>query len=509
MKGTTKEKNNKPTKEELIQLRKQFDLFEKEKGRTSLQGFTAYTKEDYTFVWFHKLICYYLDKLERGEIRKLMIFLPPQHGKSELSSRRFPAYCLGRNPKLKIALASYGADLSQGFSRDVQSIIDTPRYRELFPDTKLNVVGVDEAKGERKTDSFFETVGHKGFVKAVGVKGSLTGSRVDIGIIDDPFKDRQEATSKTIRDRVWMWYQDVFLLRLHNNSRQLMLFTRWHEDDLAGRILDPNNEYYDEEEAKEWTVIALPAIKESTKPIPQAIDVRDPREIGEALWEEMHGRTKYERMSRINPTGYNSLAQQRPTAEEGNKLKRDWFEIKDERELPFSLNSITPDYFIDGAFTEKTKNDETGLGAFYFNKADGKLYVLNNIGIRKELYELLSFFKTFVLQSYYKPRSSVFIELKASGYPLKSMLSKIEYGAFNTRAVDSKIEALGKYNRVEASVPFLASGRVVLVKGAWNKKFIEQCVSFPNGKHDDQLDVLTYAIIYYFLKNKVGGVTYA
>lgn len=502
-------KVEKMSREELIELYHKVEEYKKARGRESMQGFTAYTKEDYDFVWFHKVVCKYLDKLERGEIKKLMIFIPPQHGKSELSSRRFPAYLLGRNPELKIALASYTATVSNKFNRDVQNIIDSKEYRDLFPNTRLNGKGVEGAKGELRNVNYFEVVGKSGYFRTVGIRGALTSLTVDFGIIDDPFKDRAEANSETTRNSVWNWYQDVFLTRLHNESRQLLLFTRWHEDDIAGRILNPKSKYYDEEEAKEWVVIALPALKEKTKPLAQAIDINDPREIGEALWEERHSQKKFEKMRKINPSGFTSLAQQRPTAAEGNKIKKEWFVIRDINELPFNIQSIVPDYFIDGAFTDKTKNDETGLGSMYYNKADGRLYILNVTGVRKELYELLKFFKEYARGLYYKANSSVHIELKASGHPLKSMLSKIEHGAFNAIGIPNKIVNLGKYNRVENSEPFLASGRVVLVKGPWNNDFIEQCIAFPNGVHDDMVDVLTYGIHRYFLKNKGGGVTYS
>ena len=148
----------------------------------------------------------------------------------------------------------------------------------------------------------FEGTG--GSIKTVGMIGGITGNKLDVGVIDDPFKNRMEANSKTIRDRVWGEYQDSFLTRLHNDSRQLLLFTRWHEDDLAGRILDPSNPHYDEKEAAEWTVIALPALKEATPPLDCAIKVKDPRQIGEALWEERHSREKYEKRKRINPVGF-------------------------------------------------------------------------------------------------------------------------------------------------------------------------------------------------------------
>jgi len=252
----------------------------------------------------------------------------------------------------------------------------------------------------------------------------------------------------------------------------------------------------------------LPALKEETPPIPDAIDVGDPREIDEALWEVRHSAKKYVKRRRINPTGFQSLDQQRPTAEGGNKIREEWFEFMHEAELPFNPSEVAADFFIDGAFTEKTENDETGLLSGYYHKGTDKLYVFNCSGVRKELYELLKYFKPYVKQNKYGVRSSVYIELKASGYPLKSMLSKPEFGGFNTRKVNPKVEALGKFNRVESVEPFLASGKVVLVKGGWNRLFVDQCKSFPNGTHDDMVDVLCYAIFKYFIKKSEGGVSY-
>lgn len=479
-----------------------------EKGQQSLLSFVRYTKEDYDVQWFHKVVCAYLDKLERGEIKKLMIFIPPQHGKSELSSRRFPVYALGRNPKLKIGIASYASDLSMSFNRDCQNIMATKQYKDLFPDVYLNSPGAMGANGELKNNHIFETVKHRGFLKAVGVRSALTGTPLDIGIIDDPFKDRQEANSQQIRDSVWDWYQDTFLTRLHNGSKQLLLFTRWHEDDIAGRILNKNSKYYDEKEASEWTVIAIPVLKEATKPLPEAKTINDPRQIDEALWEERHSAEKYYKRRKINPSGFTSMDQQRPTAEEGNKIKKEWLQIINENELPFDIKSITPDFIIDGAYTEQTKNDETALMAVYHHKPNGNMYILNCEGIRMELYELLIYFKKYALRHGYKPTSKVKIELKASGHPLKSMLSKVEYGGFNAIGINTKVVALGKFNRVENSEPTLASEKVFLVKGSWNTRFIEQCCAFPNGVNDDMVDDLTYAVHEYYIKKSASGVSY-
>lgn len=474
----------------------------KVKARKNLSNFIKYTYKDYDAQWFHVKICEYLDKLHKGEIKKLMIFVPPQHGKSEISSRRFPAYVLGQNPDTKIGVCSYSATMAEGFNRAMQMIIDEPKYNALFPDTKLNASRVSNGTttGYIRNTEMFEVVGHRGFVKTVGVGGSLTGTPLDLGIIDDPFKDRIEANSKTYRDRVWGWYQDVFCTRLHNDSKQLMLFTRWHEDDLAGRILDPKNPHYDAQEASEWTVIALPALKEELPPISCALDIGDPREIDEALWESKHSAEKYYKRRRINPTGFMSLDQQRPSAVGGNKLKEEFFTIMKEAELPFDLNSIKADFFVDGAYTEKVKNDPTGLMSCYFNKKDRKLYVLNAHGIRKELAGFLEYFKQYAGLNSWKPSSTVFIEPKASGKDMKSMLRKVEYGAFNVTEIPDDAVKLGKWNRAELAEPILLSSRIVLVEGGWNKAFLTELGEFPNGTHDDLVDVLTYAIWWYFIR---------
>lgn len=479
-------------------------------AKESFVDFVEYVKEDYDTQWFHETICKYLDRLESGDIKKLMIFVPPQHGKSELSSRQFPAYALGRNPKRKLALCSYSSDLASGFNRSVQQIIETDLYKDIFPDTTLNEANVstDAKKGVLRNSTIFEIVKHRGFLKAVGVGGSLTGTPVDIGIIDDPFKDRATANSETHRRNVWDWYQDVFMTRLHNDSKQLMLFTRWHEDDLAGRLLNPENPCYDEKEAKEWVVVCFSALKENENALSMAEEVDDPRQIDEALWEERHSAEKYFKRRRINPTGFASLDQQRPSALEGNKILREWFNVVRENELPFNPNSVTTDYFIDGAFTDKSHNDETALLTCYYHKPNNSLYILNCIGVRKELYELLKYFKTYAQENYRSPKSVVYIEPKASGKPLKSMLAKFENGGFNVQEIKNKVVALGKWNRVENAEPFLASEKVYIVEGGWNKKFVDQCATFPNAVHDDMVDVLTYAVDKYFVRDTKRGVRY-
>ena len=471
------------------------DLFEKLhiiRSRKSLDKFITYTKLDYDIQWFHKLICDKLDALLDGSLgkNKLMIFVPPQHGKSEISSRRFPAYALGKDPSLKIAICSYSQDLASGFNRNIQQIIDDKAFQDLFPDTKLNSTNTstDLSRGVLRNSSIFEIVKYGGFLKSVGVGGSLTGTPVDFGIIDDPFKDRAEARSKTIRDNVWAWYEDVFSTRLHNGSKQLLLFTRWHEDDLAGRIL--------EREAEQWEVVAIPAIKEQSKPLPQAIDINDPRAIDEALWEAKHSAERILKVREFSPLTFNSLYQQRPSAQEGNMMKRDWFQVLE----VYNPNNYKFDVYIDGAYTSNTNNDPTALMIIASNKLES--IIINSTTVHFELYQLLEFIPKYFEVHNISKKARVFVEPKASGKSIVSMLKKL---SFNAIEIPNKVVSLGKISRVEDCSPSLQAGKVSILKGNWNEKFLDEVVSFPNASHDDQVDNLCYAVFEQFISPpKIG-----
>lgn len=265
-----------------------------------------------------------------------MIFCPPQHGKSQLSTRHLPPYLLGIRPQTKIVVCSYSATLAQAFNRDIQRIIDDTAYHEVFPKTILNESNVTtNAQGSflRNAD-IFETVGFRGFVKTVGVGGSLTGTPIDVGIIDDPFKDREEAMSIRIRDKVYSWFTDVFRTRLHNSSQELVIMTRWDQDDLAGRILRVESD---------WDVITFQAIKEH--------DVEgDPRAIGEALWPERHSLERILAIKETSPFTFNSLYQQDPKPSTEALVYPEWDEYTEEPPYP-------PVYGLDFGFS----NDPTAI----------------------------------------------------------------------------------------------------------------------------------------------------
>lgn len=292
----------------------------KHASRKRLINFARYVQPDMIFEPFHTVYYTLLDKFAHGEIKKMIIQMPPQHGKSEGSSRKLPAFMLGINPDKRICICSYAATIARDFNRDVQRIIDTERYRELFPDTYLN--GSDAVTGSNnylRNSDVIEMVGHKGSLRVVGRGGSLTSKTIDVSILDDVYKDYKEGNSPVVRNAAWKWYTTVVRTRLHNKSQELIVFTRWHDDDLIGRIEKSGEEIV---ELRSW---------EDAKNIPDGAWLRinfeglktgepteiDPREPGEALWEDRHSREKLEKQRSLDPVQFQCLYQGNPGNAEG------------------------------------------------------------------------------------------------------------------------------------------------------------------------------------------------
>ena len=213
------------------------ELLVKAAARKRLLNFSRYVTPDMVVEPFHNVYYTVLDMFAHKLIKKLIIQEPPQHGKSEGSSRKLPSFMLGLNPDDKIVIGSYAATIARDFNRDVQRIIDTPRYLELFPNTFLNGSNVvTMANTYLRNSDVIEMVGKKGSLRVVGRGGSLTSKTVDVSILDDVYKDYSEGNSPVVREAAWKWYTTVVRTRLHNDSQELIVFTRWHDDDLIGRI---------------------------------------------------------------------------------------------------------------------------------------------------------------------------------------------------------------------------------------------------------------------------------
>lgn len=276
--------------------------------------FVEYIKPDYVFKPFNEYLMERLNAFARGEIKKLMIFMPPQHGKSQLSTRMLPAYLLGLSPEKKISISSYSATIARSFAKDAKNVMKSPEYRMAFPKTKIGREAEVITKGNKADSSYYYETTEDGFIYGVGRGGSLTSKTIDISIVDDPLKDRAEAMSITVKSGLDSWYNDVVRTRLHNKSQELVTLTRWVEDDLAGRLL---------KKEKDWEVILFPAIKT------EDYSEYDKRKHGLPLFPEKHSLARLLEAKHRNEVSFESLYQQDPKPNKQLLVHPDFVKVKE------------------------------------------------------------------------------------------------------------------------------------------------------------------------------------
>lgn len=309
------------------------DLFLQESARRDLLEFARYNQTDFQATPFHKAYYRVLDMFAKEKIKNLIIQAPPQHGKSQGSSRFLPSFILGHYPDKKIVICSYAATIAKDFNRDCQRIIDSELYAQLFPDTRLNYSNVVTVSNNYLRNSdVFEIVGRRGSLMVVGRGGSLTSKTADIMILDDLYKDSLEANSPIVRENAWDWYTKVARTRLHNNSQQLIVFTRWHPEDIIGKILETEQviiakKWSDFENIPKgaWVLVNFEAIRTEQ---PSEIDQR---QKGEALWPERHSLDRLLSLRKIDPVGFECLHQGNPANAEGKLYQpfKTWIERSD------------------------------------------------------------------------------------------------------------------------------------------------------------------------------------
>lgn len=454
-----------------------------ELARRNLIDFTLQTKPDFVTGWFNKVIAQELQQfyhdIKAGKQPRLMIFAPPRSGKSELFSRRFPAWAFGRDPDLQMIACSYSADLASRMNRDVQRIMDEESYHSIFPKSSLNNKRISTVSGQALRNSeIFEILGHKGAYRSAGVGGGITGMGADIAIIDDPIKDAKEANSQTVRDNVWDWYTTTLYTRLSPRSGVLLGMTRWHEDDLAGRLLKEA-----ENGGEQWKVISFPAIAEEDELF---------RKIGDPLHPERFSLDRLESIKKaVGSHTWNALYQQRPTSKGGGIIKGSWFGR-------FSIPPIIRHKFIyaDTALKAKKHND---FSVFLLagKGIDGKVYILDLVRGKWEAPELEQRFKDFWAKHKAQANTGELIranvEDKASGTGLIQKIRQDSLIPINAVQVDSD-----KYTRVLSIQGYIESGYVCLPENSsWVTDFIEECEAFTatnSHRHDDQVDALVMAI---------------
>ena len=476
------------TKAQYIEL-----LLEKErrKARTNFFSFLKLlAPQEFEWNWHHEYVCNVLQEwITTDNYPFLMIFMPPQHQKSTMMTEYLPAWAFGQNIDYQAILVMYNSTQAKKYNRKIQRIMESEGYKSIFPDTKLNEKNiVTTAKGAYvKNSEEFEIVGGRGFLKSVGVQGGIAGNPAKLAFMDDVIKNVADGNSQTYRDNTYNWYTDELEARLHNDSKVAFTITRRHDDDLAGRLIRRDGRI---EDGGKWKVIEIPAIKEDNN------NPNDPRQIGEALFPNLHSLERLKDIELKNPRTFAGLYQQRPTSLGGDLIKGEWFVIKKPSELPFNMDVVTWNAWVDGAWTEKKTNDPTGIGYEYYDRVNKILYIRKMFDFRKRISQAIEFLKEDSKNNGLN-RNSVFnIELKSSGEAFKDFLF---LGGYNTRDIDNKTVAEGKMTRVLGCESELCSGRVVLIDtGNWIPYFIQQCESFPNGTHDDLVDVLCYMIYKYF-----------
>lgn len=449
------------------------------KAKTHLSDFIRYLHPDYMMGWVHQEICDTLDKfiadVKARKAPRLIICMPPRSGKSEIVSRNFPAFAFGVNPDLQIIACSYSADLTSRFNRDVQRLIDNEKYYSVFPDTLLNSQNVRvSAKGSYiRTSDLFEIVNHKGAYRSTGVGGGITGAGADVLILDDLFKDRAEADSATIRDKVWDWYTSTAYTRLSDGGGVIVMLTRWHQDDIIGRLV----RNAEDGSGDKFTVINYPAIAEHDEPH---------RKQGEALHPE---RFSLERLLSIQKTigsrDWAALYQQRPVPDGGAVFKLDAFRRWNDTNLPPKFDRLIGSW--DLTFKDSKSSDYV-VGQIWGTKGID-YYLLDQVRGQWDFTKTLDMF--IQLAQKWSSVNRWLIEDKANGSAIISILKGHIHGVTAITPTESKLE------RAYSVTPMIECGNVYIPESApWLPALEDELLSFPAGAHDDQVDSMTQALNY-------------
>ena len=452
-------------------------------GERNLLSFTRYTLPSFIPAPFH--VAYYevLTRFAMGEIKKLMITMPPQHGKSEGATRRLPAFVLGQDPDKRVAIVSYNATKARKFNRELQRIMDDDRYYELFPQTLLAGQASYQEQGKRSRNyarnaDECEMVGYQGSFKTIGVGGSLTGEPVDMLIMDDLYKDAASAWSPVIRQNVADWYDTVASTRLHNDSQQLMVFTRWHMEDLAGRLLEQEGVYDPIDNPQGWTLISFPAIQ--NKP-PSELD---PRAEGEPLWPERHSLSKLLEIKERTPTVFESMYQQNPQPSQGLMYE----EFTCYTELPYRSQSV--------AYIDAADSGADYLCALFYKEAEEGNYIIDVL-YTKEPMEVTETTLTYMLQQHQVERCH--IESNNGGGLFVSNLQQRAYDMGNrlTRFYPFH-QGQNKAARIFAASASVQ--KLIKMPLDWKKRFpkfardLTGYLRVGTNAHDDAPDALTGSV---------------
>jgi len=432
----------------------------KEKAQKNYLNFTKHIWPEFIEGEHHKIIASKFDKLAKGEIKRLIVNMPPRHTKSEFASTLLPAWMIGREPKLKIIQTTHTGELAVRFGRKAKTLIDSPEYQEIFQ-TRL--------REDSQAAGRWETA-QGGEYFAAGVGGAITGRGADLLIIDDPHSE-QDAMNMGALERAYEWYTSGPRQRLQPGGKIVCVMTRWNTKDLTGILLKNQSE----PKSDQWDIVEFPAIMPSGKPV----------------WPEYWKLDELESVKASLSLGkWNAQWMQNPTSEEGAILKREWWKDWDKEHMP-KLEHVIQSY--DTAFMKKETADYSAIttwGIFRHNE-DGppQLLLLDAIKERYEFPELRRVAKE--QYDYWQPET-VLVEAKASGLPLTYELRNMGIPVVNytpSRGND-------KHTRVNSVAPLFESGNIwAPLSKQFAQEVIEECAAFPYGDHDDLVDSTTQAVM--------------
>lgn len=399
-----------------------------------------------------------------GRIKRLMVFMPPRHGKSELTSRYFPAWYLGIFPDRRIILASYEADFAATWGR---------KARDLLEEHGPSFFGIKVSQKSAAANRW-DIDGHEGGMVTAGVRGPITGKGADVIIVDDPVKNDQEANSTTYRDATWEWYLATLSTRLQRDGAIILIMTRWHEDDLAGRLLRAQ-----EEGGDRWEVLSLPAIAEEKDSLG--------REPGEPLCPAMFplsmlGATR----ERLGSYWWAALYQQRPSPAGGGIFKREWFRTVPLEQAPMWLPWVR---YWDLATSTKTTADYT-VGAKVALAEDGTIWIADVVRGRWEWPDA----RKVIVQTALLDSSGTAVGVEKVGFQGAAWQELLREPALAAHTI---LPAEVDRDKVSRAMPWAAraeAGKVTLVAGQWVGEFLSELETFPHGAHDDQVDAVSGAV---------------
>lgn len=419
----------------------------------------------------HQAIAAALEDVSKGKILRLIITVPPRHGKSQLCSKLFPAWFMGQDPYNQLIVASYAAHLAEDFGRAVRDYIKSPAYRQVFPLCELK-------KGSSSADRLETTEG--GIATFMGVGGPGTGRGANLLVCDDPVKSREDADSPTLRDKTWEWFTNVAMTRLMDSmSGVLVVMTRWHEDDIVGRITDPANKHYNEDFAKNWKIIHLHALAKEG-------DVMG-RKPGEPLWPGKYGVDYLMEKKNMDPRMFSALYQGEPTPEDGDFFKAEHIKTYQPHQLPKNLRMYAAS---DHAVGTKQENDKTCLIPFGVDEND-HIWILPDVA-----------WDRFDAEA----AVDAMFEIIRNRRPLfwwaeKGHISKAIGPFLNKRMLEEKVYASvvqltpskDKKTRAQSIHGRMTMGMVHFPAFApWFEEAKSELLKFPHGKHDDFVDTLAW-----------------